>query len=181
MEAIIVGAQTVRADDPRLTARPPGPRTATRVVLSSNGLLPVGCRLLEEREEAPVLIATTSEKADCPAVRRQSFEILGLPTWEGRPDVLALLAELGRRRFTNVLVEGGAQVLGSFRDAGLIDEVHVFVAPRLIGGQAALGPIGGAGAAPMSAGITFSECTCEVSGPDWYFHGRTRQITAQLF
>jgi diaminohydroxyphosphoribosylaminopyrimidine deaminase/5-amino-6-(5-phosphoribosylamino)uracil reductase len=72
-------------------------------------------------------------------------EVLRLPGVAGRPGVRALLAELGRRRMTNVLVEGGAEVFGSFHDAGLIDELHVYLAPKLIGGTAAPSPVGGLG------------------------------------
>src|SRR5260221_121133 len=60
--------------------------------------------------------------------------------------VAELLAEFGRRHYTNVLVEGGAAVFGAFRDANLIDEVHVFIARTLIGGAAALSPVAGTGA-----------------------------------
>ena len=76
------------------------------------------------------------------------MEVLQLPGQ--RPEVGALLDELGRRRFTNVLVEGGGEVLGSFLDAGEIDEVHVFIAPRLVGGSAAPGPLLGMGAEKIS-------------------------------
>src|SRR5262245_18558580 len=57
MDAIIVGAGTVRADDPLLTARPPGPRTAVRVVLTRRGEVPPGCQLLRTAREIPVLVA----------------------------------------------------------------------------------------------------------------------------
>ncbi|HLW65146.1 MAG TPA: bifunctional diaminohydroxyphosphoribosylaminopyrimidine deaminase/5-amino-6-(5-phosphoribosylamino)uracil reductase RibD [Gemmataceae bacterium] len=171
MDAIIVGSGTVRFDNPLLTARPPGPRTPTRIVLSSTGLLRPDCQLLQTRHEEPLLIATTEEAAATAEVKSQGCEIVGLPRSNGRPDVAALLQELGRRRYTNVLVEAGAEVLGSFRDAGLIDEVHVFIAPRLIGGAAALPPIGGAGVANINEGMTLSEWSCEPSGPDWYVHG----------
>ncbi len=138
MDAIIVGAGTVRADDPLRTARPPGPRVATRVVLSSRGDLLGNCQLLRTTGEAPVLIAGPNI-AESPFLRGTGCEIMKVDSIAG------LLAELGRRRFTNVLVEGGARVLGTFLDARLIDEFHVFIAPRIVGGAGALGPVGGVG------------------------------------
>src|SRR5207249_2766480 len=75
--------------------------------------------------------------------------VIELPAEGGRPSVRALLAELGRRRMTNLLVEGGADVFGSFCDERVIDELHVFVAPTLFGGAAALSPVGGTGAVDM--------------------------------
>jgi diaminohydroxyphosphoribosylaminopyrimidine deaminase/5-amino-6-(5-phosphoribosylamino)uracil reductase len=172
MDAIIVGMGSVRADDPLLTARPAGPRSPARVVLSRTGLLPPNAKLLQTKSEAPVLIATSEEAAQQSEVQAQGCPLLALPISHGRPDVTALLKELGRRQFTNVLVEAGAEVLGSFRDAGLIDEVHVFIAPRLIGGGGALPPISGIGVANVNEGMSLSEWTCEATGADWYVRGR---------
>jgi diaminohydroxyphosphoribosylaminopyrimidine deaminase/5-amino-6-(5-phosphoribosylamino)uracil reductase len=70
---------------------------------------------------------------------------LPLPRGERGIAADSLLRELGRRRLTNVLVEGGAAVLGSFFDADQVDEVHAFVAPRLLGGLGARSPLAGQG------------------------------------
>jgi diaminohydroxyphosphoribosylaminopyrimidine deaminase/5-amino-6-(5-phosphoribosylamino)uracil reductase len=174
MDAILVGAGTVRADDPLLTARPPGPRTALRVVLSRDGRLPDGSQLLRTARETSVLVAVS---AGLPGGRRAALEaagceVLELPAPDGRPSIASLLADLGRRRLTNLLVEGGSAVLGSLRDAGLIDEVHVFIAPRLVGGRAALTPVGGTGAATVGEGLTLTEWESERVGDDLYWHGR---------
>jgi diaminohydroxyphosphoribosylaminopyrimidine deaminase/5-amino-6-(5-phosphoribosylamino)uracil reductase len=84
-----------------------------------------------------------------------------------------LLEELGRRRLTNVLVEGGGRLLGSLLDAGQIDEVHVFIAPKLVGGVAAASPIGGQGVAELSLAIGLDRVAIEPVGGDVYVHGRT--------
>jgi diaminohydroxyphosphoribosylaminopyrimidine deaminase/5-amino-6-(5-phosphoribosylamino)uracil reductase len=171
MDAIIVGSGTVLADDPLLTARPPGPRVATRVVLSTSGTLPAGCQLLRPVREAPVLVASLAGRGV--GLTTQGFEVLELPPEGGKPSVTALLAELGRRRMTNVLVEGGAKVLGSFADAELIDELHVYVAPKLLGGAGALSPVGGLGAATVGGGRRpVLDWRSEMVGPDLYVNGR---------
>jgi len=87
----------------------------------------------------------------------------------------ALLAELGRRRLTNVLVEGGGQVTGSLLDAGQIDEVHVFIAARLLGGAAAPGPIGGRGLAEVSSALVLEDHDIRQVGSDVYVSGRVRR------
>jgi diaminohydroxyphosphoribosylaminopyrimidine deaminase/5-amino-6-(5-phosphoribosylamino)uracil reductase len=84
---------------------------------------------------------------------------------------LALLDELGRRRLTNVLVEGGAEVLGTFLDAGALDEVHVFIAPRLVGGAGAKTPISGHGMETMGAALCLEEARVEVLEGDVFVHG----------
>ncbi len=172
MDAIIVGANTVRQDDPLLTARPPGPRTPLRVVLSNDGKLPSDCELLRTARQAPVLVAGSRISA----TQRQNLEAQACEAL-AIGDMAALLSEFGQRRFTNVLVEGGAAVLGSFRDAGLIDEVHVFIAPKLAGGARALSPFGGTGAEAIADGLKLASWNCERSGDDWYIHGRVvRQV-----
>ena len=91
----------------------------------------------------------------------------------------ALLDELGRRRFTNVLVEGGGRLLGSLLDARQIDEVHVFIAPKLVGGSEAPGPLGGHGVAELSAALALGPLTLEPLGDDIYLHGRTGPTSHQ--
>ncbi len=83
-----------------------------------------------------------------------------------------LLDELGRRQMTNVLVEGGSQLLGSLFDAGQIDEVQVFIAPKLIGGATAPAAIAGVGLAAMADALELASPRIEPSGSDIYIHGR---------
>ncbi len=152
MDAIAAGIGTVLADDPRLTARPAGPRVAARVILDGAARLPTGGQLARSAREVPVLVAVTDR---APPDRRRALEALGcevLPFPGGGPvPVVALLEELGRRGMTNLLVEGGGTVLGAFLDAGQVDEVDAFIAPILEGGPAAHGPARGAGSATMAA------------------------------
>ena len=173
IDAIIVGRGTLLADDPLLTARPKGSRVATRIVLTS-GMLPLSsdCQLLRTLDEAPVLVVTTPRGAkQIGTWAERGAEVIGLEEL----GIASMLAELGRRRMTNVLVEGGAGVLGSFLDAGLIDEVHAFIAPKLIGGERALSPIGGRGIAAMSDAIQLADWNVERIGDDVLFHG-IRQV-----
>jgi diaminohydroxyphosphoribosylaminopyrimidine deaminase/5-amino-6-(5-phosphoribosylamino)uracil reductase len=73
---------------------------------------------------------------------------------------------------TNVMVEGGARVLGSFWDNRVIDEVHVFIAPRLVGGQDAVTPLAGIGAAVLAEGITLADYHIQELATDVYVNGR---------
>ena len=172
VDAILIGVGTVRADDPLLTARPPGPRTATRIVLDSRGRLPRTCQLLGTARETPTLIAVTPAVENADELTALGCEVLCVPEKDGRPEVNALLTELGGRRMTNVLVEGGASVLGSFLDAGAIDEVQVFVAPKLVGGAGALAPVGGLGVERMADALPLSEWRVKMIEGDVLLHGR---------
>ncbi|MBL8799209.1 MAG: bifunctional diaminohydroxyphosphoribosylaminopyrimidine deaminase/5-amino-6-(5-phosphoribosylamino)uracil reductase RibD [Planctomycetia bacterium] len=169
MDAIIVGGGTVHADNPLLTARPPGPRTATRIVLEGSTELPSGCQLVRTAHEAPVLVVQSRQRQmELPGV-----EVIALPTEAAGVSVEALLDELGRRRMTNVLVEGGSAVLGSFLTAGALDEVHVFIAPKLAGGADAKSPIGGAGVDRIADALRLLRWSVEQIEGDIYIHGWT--------
>ena len=164
VDAVIVGRGTVVADDPLLTARPPGPRTATRVVLSASGDLLERCQLRATANDAPVLVATANE-SKLVGWAADGAEVLTLPAGDGGVSVDALLSELGRRRMTNVLVEGGAGVLGAFLDARAVDEVWAFVAPKLVGGPGP-SPVGGHGVERIAEALQATETTVERVGAD---------------
>jgi diaminohydroxyphosphoribosylaminopyrimidine deaminase/5-amino-6-(5-phosphoribosylamino)uracil reductase len=168
MDAVLVGRGTVVADDPLLTARPPGARVAARVVVSASGGLPERCQLRATARDIPVIVYTAN------AARLSGWAADGVEVVSFGGGGMAfdtVLADLGRRRFTNVLVEGGAGLLGSVLDANAADECHVFVAPKLIGGAAAPGPVGGSGAAHMADVLELERVTVERCGRDGYIHG----------
>lgn len=138
-DAILVGIGTALADDPLLTARPPGPRAPVRIVLDSEARLPPASRLVRTARESPVLVAVGPR---APADRVAALHTAGCEVWSGpagdRPArMAALLGDLGARRHTNLLVEGGPRVLASFFGDRLVDEVWTFIAPRIIGHGAA--------------------------------------------
>lgn len=173
MDAVLVGVGTVLADDPLLTARPLGARVATRVVLDSRGRTPPDSRLCRSTSEAPLLIATTNQSPESwrDAMRQCGAEILLTGTSsESRVPPLELLHHLGQRRMTNLLVEGGGEVLGSFFDAGLIDECYIFVAPCLAGGENSPGPLGGLGLERISERLT--DVQIRTIGDDVLIRGR---------
>ncbi len=173
VDAIVVGRGTVVADDPLLTARPAGPRQACRIVLDSQASLATDGQLFRTRDEAPLLVAVAASapQKNRDRLARHGAEVLVLAGDDPPERVRSLLDQLGQRRLTNVLVEGGAGVLGAFFDAQHIDEVHAFIAPRLVGGRAALGAVGGQGLSEMSAALKLQHVTTASSGEDVHVHG----------
>ena len=156
VDAVLVGISTALADDPLLTARPPGPRTATRIVADSRARLSPASQLVATARDVPLLLAVTdaAPEARCDTLERAGVEILRLPAdEEGRTDLRALMDELGRRRMTNVLMEGGGELFASALGAGLADKLLVFVAPKLVGGRDAPSPVAGPGVARMAEAI----------------------------
>ena len=173
MDGIVVGRGTVDADDPLLTARPSGPRTALRIVLDSEASLSCQSQLVETVEQAPLLVAV-SENA--PQERKQQLEKRGVELFtcagrDRRERLESLLDELGSRQMTNLLVEGGAEVLGTCFDIATVDELLVFVAPKIIGGDG-LGPIAGRGIPQMRDALRVSKLYLEQVGDDFCLSGR---------
>lgn len=175
MDGILVGIGTVLADDPLLTARPAGPRTPIRIVLDSQARLPLSCQLVKTISESPVVIfasdAAPLERVT--ALRQAGVEVCCLPSVsDGAPDLLAILDELGSRRITNLLVEGGSDVFGRFHDLNQIDEVHAFIALKLIGGRNSWSPIGGTGvSSPEFADLLVNPIVENING-DIHVSGR---------
>jgi len=138
VQAVLVGINTVRADDPMLTPRPPKGKKPVRVVLDANLQIPLTSRLLRTTTSFGVIIVTdeASAQANITKVRRiekKGAEIVPVPTFEGKCDLKATLAALGDRGIAQLLVEGGAGVITSFLDAGLADAVRVYIAPKILG------------------------------------------------
>ncbi len=174
MDAIVVGIGTVLADDPQLTARPPGPRTAVRVVMDGQARLPLDSRLVQTAGDVPVLVVVFP---GAPADRRQALqergcEVVVVPAGSspGVP-ISPLLEELGRRGMTNVLVEGGGKLFGSFLDAGQVDEVEAYIAPVIEGGDHAHTSARGRGVLRMADAARLEDVTWSQVDRDFRVHG----------
>jgi diaminohydroxyphosphoribosylaminopyrimidine deaminase/5-amino-6-(5-phosphoribosylamino)uracil reductase len=158
VDGIVVGVGTILADDPLLTTRLPtdetgvgGPHHPLRIVLDSAGRTPPDARLLRPDTPGRTVIACTAATPEArrAAWRARGADVLVVAGDGPRVDLRHLLVELGARGLNTLLVEGGGEVLASCFAAGLVDRALAFVAPKLIGGRAAPGPLGGLGVATM--------------------------------
>jgi len=178
VDAIVVGSRTALVDNPLLTARPAKlsdvKRIATRVVVDSAATISVESKLVQTAPDLPVLLAAGVDASQdtCNRLASAGVDVYRCAGSSHEERCVSLLDELGRRRMTNVLVEGGSRLLGSMFDLRSIDEVHVFIAPKLAGGMAAPGPVGGAGIERMSAALKLADITIEELDGDVYVHGR---------
>lgn len=180
VDGVLVGSGTARADDPSLAARPAGPRVATRVVLDSQASLSLDSQLVRTARQVPVLVAAgaMAPKERCAALEAAGCEVLRLSGDDRASRWRALLDELGRRRWTNLLVEGGAEVLGTLLETRTIDEVHAFVSPKLIGGSEAPGVIAGAGIGCLGEALKLRAIVATTSGEDIHVSGRVDETSA---
>ena len=174
VDAILVGVETVIADDPQLTTRldQAEVRHPLRVILDSRGRIPDSSQVLDPALPGRTLIATTDAM---PPRRRRDLahraEVLLLPAAEGRVDIPALLDALGERQITSLLVEGGGTVLGSFFARVPVNKVLAFLAPLIIGGQHAPTPVAGPGASCIADAWRLADVRIEQLGPDLLVSG----------
>lgn len=175
MDAIVVGRGTAERDDPLLTARPSGPRTAHRIVLDTRATLASEGKLVQSARDVPLLAAVGEESSSEDRARlvKAGCEVIVCEGESHAARLDSFLSELGRRRMTNVLFEGGGRVLGTLADAGMIDEVHVFIAPMIIGGEGSPTPVGGSGIDELTAALKLDHTEVRQIGGDIYLRART--------
>ncbi len=148
-DAVMVGIGTVLTDDPLLTVRLPGEsKQPWRLIVDSRLRIPLESRIALTSGKFPTIVATVQHQGS--REKKKLLEERGIEVWElpadrGRVDLNALLEELGRKEITSVLLEGGATLNASALEAGVVDKFVIFVAPKIIGGSRAPGPIGGLG------------------------------------
>ena len=172
VDAIIVGRKTVDLDDPLLTARPPGSRIATRIVLDSQCRTRLDSQLVKSISVAPLIVVTAPTADESRVSELQSIGA-GVQLIEGNTPgdrVANLLDWLGQQEMTNVMVEGGGETLGAFFDSGNVDEIHAFIAPKIIGG-AAQSPVGGDGWETMNEVLKLESTRIQRLESDVYVHG----------
>ena len=173
MDAICVGIETALRDDPMLTARPAGPRTATRVVFDSLARLPVSSQLAQTAREFPTLVCCGPS---APSTHIEHLRACGCEVWIERSTssddrVLGLLTELAQRGHTNVLVDGGPRLLGSLFDRQLVDEAQVYIACKFVGGSPNFVPNLGQGLRWMRTAIELRDVEQRIIDGDLLMQG----------
>ena len=172
-DAILVGIGTVLADDPELTTRLVQGKNPVRIVLDSQARIPLTAQVLQGGTTTIIVVGPEAPAAKLELLAKlPEVEVLTLPAPAGKLDLGKLLDILGERKLTSLLVEGGSQVHGSFVDAGLVDRIYAFIAPKVVGGAAALPPIGGTGLAAMAPGLPVAVDATRVLGKDFLITGR---------
>jgi len=169
-DAIMVGVNTVIADDPRLTVRLDDKkieRQPLRIVIDSSGRIPEDSALFLEK--GAIFIASTRDfkvPDNLQNVTTKTF-----PSRAARVDLTAVLKHLGNIPVSSVLVEGGSELMGSLFDEGLVDKVAAFISPSIIGGKSSLNAVGGRGANVMSEKYSLINVSREFIGPDVLISG----------
>lgn len=168
--AIMIGRGTAQADNPQLTVRNYEGEAShpLRVVVDSQGSVSAEAEVFKDQDRYPTLLATTESASQihCDILRERGVGIWRSESGEGPVDIVALLRHLRKIGIDSVLVEGGAGLHGALMDLELPDLVTAFIAPKLIGGISAPGPVGGEGRAAMSGAVALTAVHTEMVGGD---------------
>ncbi len=177
VDAIMVGSGTVIADDPALTARPGGAeaqRQPVRVVLDARGRTPPGSRVFGPAGKAIVATTTDAPREWREAMTAEGTTLLDLEPGDMGVNLDQLLDTLGRRGILSLIAEGGPVVLASLFEGGHVDEVHAYVAPRILGEHGIALELPGAGP------LTLGETVIEALPPDVLVRGYTGSWAQRL-
>lgn len=174
-DAVAVGIGTAVADDPHLTVRDAPGESPLRVVFDTNLRLVPESRLAQTAREIPTLVLCGPEASPEAeeALAALGVECMRMPlSTEGRLDVIAALRMLAQRGVVTMLVEGGAELAGSFLAGRLADELHAFLAPILLGPRGRPGAVDWAGPDTPQQAPRIAAPSWELVGEDAYVHGR---------
>lgn len=163
--AIMCGINTVLADDPILNCRTENPSDPVRVICDSHLRIPLNSRIIQTAHRIPTIIATVSHDEE----RLKALADAGARTviTDGeRVNLIQLARELGRLKIDSVLAEGGAELHASLLEAGLVDELNIYIAPKIIGGRGAKPVVGGRGVELVRDAYMFSRPEVKVLGDD---------------
>ena len=143
---IMVGVQTVLADDPLLTCRIPGGRNPIRIICDSSLRTPLDSQIVRTAGEVETILATVMEDPErIAAYEEKGVQVLVTGQKDGRVDLADLMKKLGERKIDSILLEGGGTLNYSALQAGIVQHVQAYIAPKLFGGDEGFTPVRGIG------------------------------------
>ena len=173
--AIMVGVGTVLGDDPRLTCRTEGGRNPLRVICDTHLRTPLSAVVVQTAALIPTLIATCSDDAEAAEkYQAKGCQVVTFPKKGDYVDISAVMSYLGKNGVDSVLLEGGSGLHWSVLEAGLVDKVQAYIAPKLLGGAEARSPVGGRGFPTPSDVVKVENITITRLGPDYLMEGEVK-------
>jgi diaminohydroxyphosphoribosylaminopyrimidine deaminase/5-amino-6-(5-phosphoribosylamino)uracil reductase len=182
-QAILVGINTIIADDPLLTARPSKGKNTVRIVMDSHLRTPTDSQLLATINKSPVIIYTSQNAIQtnpdaAEELSGKGAELLAYPDTHGSSNLHFLLDELSNRGIAQLLVEGGPTLLTSFLRENLADEIIVYIAPKILGAQGSIGITGPMAELQHAAGL--HNVGIEQFGDDVRLSGLTEKAMGEI-
>ena len=178
-DGILVGINTALADNPSLTTRLKEyqGRNPVRIVVDSRARLPLTAKLVTDGAARTIVAVTEQAPAErVEALRSAGVEIIVAGS-SNHVDMQSLMEQLGAMKISSVLVEGGGSVNFSLLQAGLVDRVYAFIAPKLVGGRDALTPVEGEGFQELDRAVELENIQLRQLGSDVLLTGIVKRNT----
>ena len=173
--AIMVGVGTVLGDDPRLTCRAEGGRNPLRVICDTHLRTPLSAVVVKTADLIPTILATAvSDPETIAPYEARGCQVVTFPKKGGTVDLTAVMDYLGKQGVDSVLLEGGSALHWSALEAGLVNKVQAYIAPKLLGGSEARSPVGGRGFPHPNDVVKVENVTITQLGPDYLLEGDVR-------
>ena len=164
VDAVMVGVNTVIRDDPELTPRLYKGKDPLKIVVDSNLKIPKNCNLMKDPSRLVVATTTKASKSDVQRLQDKGIRVIITKPDKGMVDLKELIKELGKSEIINVMIEGGSELNSSAINAGLVDKIMIFTAPKLIGNGK--GAIGNLGITKIAKAINLKNPVCRLVGKD---------------
>lgn len=174
LSGIMVGIGTVLNDDPRLTCRMEGGRNPIRIICDSKLRIPLSSNVAATAKEVPTIFATIEPHPEYnrfwheqkEALEKEGAEVLTVKEIDGRLDLKDLMIKLGERKIDSVLLEGGSTLNYAALQAGIVNRIEAYVAPKFFGGAGFYTPVGGEGVELATEAIGCRLVSAEPVGED---------------
>ncbi|MDP4094611.1 MAG: bifunctional diaminohydroxyphosphoribosylaminopyrimidine deaminase/5-amino-6-(5-phosphoribosylamino)uracil reductase RibD [Bacillota bacterium] len=176
VSAIMVGINTVIKDNPMLTARLPNKKSTdpVRIIVDSKGRIPPDSNVLNVLSNAGAILATTTAitKEKEKKLSDKGVRLIKTERKDGQVDLSLLMRELYKLEIDSVMVEGGGSLNYSCLQAGIVDKVMMFIAPKIIGGRSAVTPVEGEGIKLMKDAVRLKDVEVKRFDDDILIEGR---------
>lgn len=179
VSAIMVGVDTVIADNPKLTTRLTNKNglDPIRVIVDTTGRIPLDSNVLNINSDAITIVATTNkiDSVKIKAIEEKGAKVMITPLKDGRVDLENLMIKLGEMNIDSILLEGGSVLNFGALEQGIVDKVIAFIAPVIIGGNQAKTPVGGKGIESIENAFTLENITTSRFHEDIMIEGYLRK------
>jgi len=175
VDAIMVGINTVRKDNPSLTTRLDGRegKDPARIILDTHLSIAPDARVLQQDSAADTILVAGKGvgRSKKTVFEKAGVRVIEAPLKHNQIDIAALMEQLGAMEISSLLIEGGSQVLASAFSAGIIDKVQFFYAPKILGGDDGIPICSGPGAELMSQSVAIKDIAVHRFGDDILIEG----------
>ncbi len=168
LSAVMVGVDTVLADDPLLNIRLKGNwKNPLKIIADTHCRIPMGAKLLANDPQLAIIASTgLAPKAKIKELERMGVQVIVCPLKNGKVDLGYVMRSLGEMEIDSVMIEGGSTLAFSALEERIVDKVITFIAPKILGGATAPTPVGGAGIANMDGALDLKDLKTTRMGND---------------